>query len=237
MGLQCEYCGNVSRDVFNLRRHHRRCHVGDSFPRPRGEGDWKCMLCNFKTSWKNSLRRHYSLMHNCKPKLNGPKTRDPRTLAISCVICKSPFVHQGNLVRHYILRHPSGVKPTLDKSTQTYENHEDKTKHIDGELKRTEANITDILQDAIDISELTENLQEIEAMETYNSKSETTDQYHVSSPTPLAPYEIQKAKPMVKTELDWNKECTSNSNLNSTHSSFRATELTFYDDWDLLNLC
>ena len=241
MGRQCEYCGYKSRDEFNLRRHHRRCHIGDSFPRPRGKGDWECEQCNFKTSWKGSLRRHYNLMHKCKPKLHGFEIRNSRIVANSCAICKVPFIHQSNLVRHYTLRHPWEVKATREKSTQTYENCEDKTKH--GKLKRTETknreehNTTDILQQAIDISELTENLQENEAMETNNLESETTDLYHISSPTTLAPYEIQKTNPIGKNELDWNKECTSNPNLNSTHSSFRATELTFYDDWDLLDLC
>ena len=229
MGRQCGYCGYKSRDEFNLRRHHRRCHIGDSFPRPRGKGDWECEQCSFKTSWKGSLRRHYKLMHK------------PRIFANSCTICKVPFIHQSNLVRHYTLQHPWEVKATREKSTQTYENCENRTKH--GKSKRSKTrnredhNTTDILQEAINISGLTECLQENEAIVTNNLESETTNLYHISSPTALAPYQIQKTNPVGKIELDGNKECTSNPNLNPTHSSFRATELTFYDDWDLLDLC
>ena len=151
MALQCEYCGCTARDAYNLKRHHRRCHVGHSFPRPRGKGDWECEQCNFKTAWKRSLRRHCKLMHQWKPKLHGFETLNSRIVANSCVICNLPFVHQRTLVKHYILIHPWEFKTTLEKSTQTDTNRGNlekasqtdancvnKTKHIDGKLTKTE---------------------------------------------------------------------------------------------------
>ena len=73
-------------------------------------------------------------------------------------------------------------------------------------------------------------------METKTTEPEMTDQNDISSTTTMAPYEIQNINPMEETGFDWNQKCTSNPNLNLAHPSFRATELTFYDDWDLLEL-
>lgn len=106
----CETCGSTFYHIKNLKRHIREKHSPSSLK-------LQCSICDFTTNRKHSLNIHVA-GHNKKEVNHKPKRKqvcgnrkpvDSNRKPYKCDMCEEQFVNRGNVRRHNIAVHNSGV--------------------------------------------------------------------------------------------------------------------------------
>ena len=101
---ECSLCGKMSKNVNALKSHMYTYHSS-------GQGQIKCLLCQFSCNAKQYLKKHMTLKHSNKQKLK-------------CKECDYRCSSSSGMRRHNNLVH-SGVAPLVDHNSNNTDDDRD----------------------------------------------------------------------------------------------------------------